>query len=486
MDGTDEFRPLAVGFAPPLNLGGPRSSSTATTTHHHGAPSTTTTTTSIGNRFSASIVPSDLPMMSDSPPQVGAADSIDSRDSDVTAPEKKKSRRPANTAFRQQRLKAWQPILTPKTVLPLFFTIGIIFAPIGGLLLYASSQVQELRLDYTNCDESPLVDSGSRSDFEAMSGDDVSFAFKTSNVESNAGAMWAHSNLTETYQGVNYTDAITCHIQFEIPESMGPPVLMYYHLTNFYQNHRRYVASFSEKQLKGDALSGSAVNSSGCTPLTSDDDGKPYYPCGLIANSIFNDTIESPLNLQQNTSYDMGTSNIAWSSDKDLYGNTEYKHDEVSPPPNWAARYPKGYQEGDMPDISNDEAFMVWMRTAGLPEFSKLSRRNDDNAMEQGTYQLDIISRFPTKEYRGTKSIVLSTRTVMGGRNPFLGIAYVVVGGICIILGAIFTVTHLIKPRKLGDHTYLSWNNAPAGKTAAAGPSTGIATGREIRPGDVA
>lgn len=47
-----------------------------------------------------------------------------------------------DTAFRQQRLKAWQPILTPKTVLPLFFAIGIIFAPIGGALLYASAQVR--------------------------------------------------------------------------------------------------------------------------------------------------------------------------------------------------------------------------------------------------------------------------------------------------------------------------------------------------------
>ncbi|KAI7096117.1 hypothetical protein KC316_g21377, partial [Hortaea werneckii] len=31
--------------------------------------------------------------------------------------QKQKSRRPPNTAFRQQRLKAWQPILTPRTVL---------------------------------------------------------------------------------------------------------------------------------------------------------------------------------------------------------------------------------------------------------------------------------------------------------------------------------------------------------------------------------
>lgn len=34
-----------------------------------------------------------------------------------------------------------RPILTPKSVLPLFFAIGIVFAPIGGVLLWASSQV---------------------------------------------------------------------------------------------------------------------------------------------------------------------------------------------------------------------------------------------------------------------------------------------------------------------------------------------------------
>ena len=59
----------------------------------------------------------------------------------------------------------------------------------------------------------------------------------------------------------------------------------------------------------------------------------------------------------------------------------------------------------------------------------------------------ESLAEFPAAVYKGTKSIVISTRTVMGGRNPFLGIAYVVVGGLCIVLGAIFTVTHLLKPR---------------------------------------
>lgn len=57
------------------------------------------------------------------------------------------------------------------------------------------------------------------------------------------------------------------------------------------------------------------------------------------------------------------------------------------------------------------------------------------------------VTDFPVTVYDGTKSILLSTRTVMGGKNPFLGIAYIVVGGLCIVLGALFTVTQLIRPR---------------------------------------
>ena len=88
----------------------------------------------------------------------------------------------------------------------------------------------------------------------------------------------------------------------------------------------------------------------------------------------------------------------------------------------------------------------------------------------------DPFSDFPVSIYGGTKSILISTRTVMGGKNSFLGIAYLVIGGICIVLGVFFTAAHLVKPRKLGDHTYLSWNNNDA-------PATATATGRDSRPG---
>lgn len=57
----------------------------------------------------------------------------------------------ADSAFKQQRLPAWQPILTAGTVLPTFFVIGIAFIPVGIGLLHFSDEVKEHVIDYTHC-----------------------------------------------------------------------------------------------------------------------------------------------------------------------------------------------------------------------------------------------------------------------------------------------------------------------------------------------
>ena len=391
-----------------------------------------------------------------------------------------------------------------------------------------------IQLDYTMCHEAP-------SELGPMPSDKVKYQFKSNGNDTTSpanSAMWSQRTIEKSYDGVPVKGGVQeCTIEFKIPEDMGPPVFFYYHLTNFYQNHRRYVASFFDKQLKGNKVDGGAVNGSSCSPLTANGTGVPYYPCGLIANSIFNDTFDSPVLLNvpngnaNESVYEMqNKSNIAWNSDKALYGNfpSDMKFDEVAPPPNWYLRYPNGYTASNPPpNLGEDEAFMVWMRTAGLPTFSKLAQRNDSAPMRAGTYRVKILLRkhllsrrrsrhpslianrrpvFPVDQFHGTKSIIISTRTVMGGRNPFLGIAYVVVGGICILLGVVFTVTHMIKPRyvlapdqsrlptstdhpgltrlsrrKLGDHTYLSWNNAPGpSKQPATGGATATASGRDL------
>ncbi|MCJ1373346.1 hypothetical protein MMC20_004574 [Loxospora ochrophaea] len=390
-------------------------------------------------------------------------DSIEAEDPKLENEKKAKSRRPANTAFRQQRLKAWQPILTPKTVLPLFFIIGVICAPIGGLLLYASSTVQEISIDYTDCNTTaPLSDS--LTGFEQIPSSKTHSYFK-SPVSPGKEPMWRRNTTA-------------CFLQFTLPNDIGPPVLFYYQLTNFYQNHRRYVKSLDANQLKGTAVPASTISSGSCDPLRLAPDGRPYYPCGLIANSIFNDTFTSPLltNVEggdaQNSTYPMTNQGIAWDSDKKLYGITAYNASQVAVPPNWQVKYNgSSYTEDNLPNLVENEEFQVWMRTAGLPAFSKLALRNDNETMQSGTYQVEIGLNFPVTEYGGTKSILISTRSVTGGRNPFLGIAFVVVAGLCVLLGAAFTGAHLIKPRKLGDHTYLTWNSDQPSTTTSTGIS---------------
>ena len=87
----------------------------------------------------------------------------------------------------------------------------------------------------------------------------------------------------------------TCRLNFTLDKAWNQQVFLYYKLTNFYQNHRRYIDSRSETQLRG-----SVMSTSGCSPITTrvinytDDSGErrqgaqPVAPCGLIANSIFN------------------------------------------------------------------------------------------------------------------------------------------------------------------------------------------------------
>lgn len=64
-----------------------------------------------------------------------------------------------------------------------------------------------------------------------------------------------------------------------------------------------------------------------------------------------------------------------------------------------------------------------------------------------GTSLAKYLLGFRVTEYEGTKAILISTRTVLGGKNPFFGIAYVVVGGICVLVGVAFTIAHSIRPR---------------------------------------
>lgn len=243
-----------------------------------------------------------------------------------------------------------------------------------------------------------------------MPSDNVHMYFKKPYTSDGTAPQWCRKNIDQIYYNGTVAHAtvpaVECRLTFPIHHDMEPPVLFYYKLTNFYQNHRRYAKSFDSDQLSGKAVTPSTIHSSDCTPLTTvhvDGIEKPYYPCGLAPNSVFNDTFTNPY--LQNIAKSNGTdgpgalyvmknnSDISWSSDRELYGPTKYNWSDVVVPPNWVERYPNNYSDDWHPDLENDEAFQVWMRLAGLPTFSKLVQRNDHDVLKSGQYQVNVTHR---------------------------------------------------------------------------------------------
>jgi len=335
-----------------------------------------------------------------------AAGADAARDSERTKPE--------DTDFRQQRLRAWQPILTPKWVILTFLIIGIAFIPIGAAVLAASGDVVEVEQRY-----------------DAVCG-----------------------------------SAATCSVTLDIEDKMEGPVYFYYKLTNFFQNHRRYVKSRSDEQLSGE---GSA--SSSCDPLENWD-GKTLYPCGLVANSFFNDKFTAEVELMQ----DDGTlapavpladsnwdeTNIAWASDIDV----KFK-DLYLPPTPLPSSLTRDGPRGQLPYL-NDQHLMVWMRTASLSTFRKLYAVIDRSLPKGSKLTVTVDNAFDSASYDGTKSVVLSTLTWVGGRNTFLGWAYIIVGIVCIVFALAFAIKAAVSPRPLGDMKYFTLTMPGASKAKNA------------------
>lgn len=333
------------------------------------------------------------------------------------------SKKPMNSAFQQQRLPSWQPLLTPNWVILIFLVIGVTFIGIGIGIKSASDSVVETETRYDT-----LANGG--------------YNYVQTGGLATPCDLLSRSNCALTFN-------------ISITKDMNQPVYFYYKLTNFYQNHRRYVSSRSDTQLAG----GSSPDLSTCTPLTRNEFGQTYYPCGLIAYSFFNDTFGAQVYRADGTSQYLGDSSssplnslwqkngIAWSTDKStkfLSGNFDA---------NTMTRY--GPFNITLPDVT-DEDFMVWMRTAGLPTFRKLYRIINTDLKAGDIFQVTVNNTYPVGSFNGQKSVVLSTTSWMGGKNDFLGYAYLVVGSLCTAIAIAFFIKHKLSPAPTADLTYFN------------------------------
>lgn len=340
-----------------------------------------------------------------------------------------------NQKFKQQRLPAWQPILTADTVLPAFFLIGLLFVPLGAALLFFSRSVQEKQLDYTDCNSESHLEKG--------------FQVPCSEVIRNS----------------SFTTECTCKVNFTLDEPFEKTVYLYYGLDNFYQNHRRYVKSRDDNQLLGKEISSP---SNDCNPFGMSGD-KIYAPCGAIANSKFNDTL-TLFDAGKDEQLKLIKTGIAWPSDTKIkFKNPPGKLDETEAfkntikPPYWTQPV---YKLSDDPNNNGykNEDLIVWMRSAAFPTFRKLYGKIDHSmtgfkfSFPKGRYYLRVKYHYPVDSFGGRKRMILSTTSFLGGKNNFLGIAYITVGCICLLLGIIFLIIHIKFGRRAVDQLNINQN----------------------------
>lgn len=166
--------------------------------------------------------------------------------------------------FYQQRLKGWQPVQTTQWATIAFFLVGVLSLIIGAVLVPVNASVQQ---HYARYDDKPDC---------AIPG--------------------------------------RCTVDVTVSKLMKAPVYVYYELTKYYQNHRRYVSSRNNKQLLGEVITDESLLQD-CQPQITSGDGRILQPCGLIANSFFNDTfvLTSPASIQ------MLESDISWASDRSRF-----------------------------------------------------------------------------------------------------------------------------------------------------------------------
>ncbi|KAK4386464.1 putative ALA-interacting subunit [Sesamum angolense] len=242
---------------------------------------------------------------------------------------------------------------------------------------------------------------------------------------------------------------LICTSVIHIPKLMKAPIFIYYQLDNYYQNHRRYVKSRSDRQL----LHGLKHHDlSSCAPEDFNH-GLPVVPCGLIAWSLFNDTYSFFRGIDE---MKVNRKNIAWKSDRD------HKFDKQV--------YPFNFQNGTLSGgahldpkipLSDQEDLIVWMRTSALPTFRKLYGRIEEDLDADDIITVKLLNNYNTYSFTGSKKLVLSTSSWLGGHNNFLGMACISVGVSFIFVAFVFMLIHVKNPRPYGDTTNLSWNWKP-------------------------
>eukprot|EP01066_Platyproteum_vivax_P001572 Platyproteum_vivax@DN12018_c0_g1_i1.p1 len=288
--------------------------------------------------------------------------------------------------------KLWAPLITPLFVLCVYYIIGTCFLILGALIYTTSKNSLDCVKAY------PSVDDG--------------------------------GSAIETV----YIDSSDCNVPRTV---ITPPLFFYYQLSNFFQNHRQYVNSVSERQLAGVDISSETVMEE-CDPITKDALNRVYFPCGIAARSVFDDTYVLSDSRGFILKMDSSVEAIAWPEDKSRYRHrNDLDPDSVH---DWLDRhvFPLGVETSH---------FIVWMRISPLPIFRKLWGKITGPSEIHLPIRIDVVNRFNTTSWEGKKAVAMAAPTWLGGRNLWLGVSFLVVGSLLLLAGFGVTVFYIVQTR---------------------------------------
>jgi hypothetical protein len=153
----------------------------------------------------------------------------------------KPSKQPRYTKLTQQELDACKPVLDATWAVFIFSAIAFVMIPIGVVCLVFGMRPIEYAQRY----------------------DEVCFQQRGMTTREEAEQwLWANQNPPNS---VDYRK-LTCNITIEVTKDMKHPIYVYYELDGVYQNHRRYVKSRSDVQLKGETIKDPAKELAACEP----------------------------------------------------------------------------------------------------------------------------------------------------------------------------------------------------------------------------
>ncbi|OWZ05185.1 Protein kinase [Phytophthora megakarya] len=391
--------------------------------------------------------------------------------------------RPDGSRMTQQQLHMWEPVLTLGWSIGICLSLAVLCIGLGVLIVYTSGTLTKLRVIYD--------------------GDADTQASSAIQPDGNITQL-SNCRLDSPNQANSFHADHTCFVHLTLANDIKSPVRVFYELDGYYQNHRRFVSSIIRTQFTDEWSPATATSMLECYPMrtvssqlctvgicepTSAAMQREYFPCGIVANTLFNDIFwlhEGVLPTGENLSRtDMTSRGIArtyaahnnknptWNLSTDAYLPVWLNPNMslIIPPPDGPTN-PQIYADYTNstawvhdaldPDYGvgvglENEFWRVWVEGAAMHPFLKPYGRIEHDLPAGTNLTFAVQSNFFVRSFNGSKALVIEEVGWFGSGNYVLGAFFFGIGGVFGVAAIFFAGCKLHHPRALGDAAALAW-----------------------------